>query len=56
MGKSFLTLTNSCSGRCLRRIVLSLANFRIELIKTVKLTMCISWRMSTMVRRAMRFV
>jgi hypothetical protein len=53
MGKSFLTLREN---RCLRRIVLSLANFGIELIKTVKLTMCISWRMSTMVRRAMRFV
>jgi hypothetical protein len=56
MGKSFLTLANYCSGRCLTRIVLSLVNSGIALTKTRKLTTCIFWRMSMTMRRAMRFV
>jgi hypothetical protein len=54
--QEFFILTNSCSMRCLTRIMLSLANSGTTLTRTRRSTKCTSWRKRPMIRRAMRFV
>jgi hypothetical protein len=55
-GQEFLTLTNSCSVRCLMRIVLSPTDSGTMLTRTRRSIKCTSWRKRPTMKRAMWFL